>query len=253
MFYLGVIYANAYYSYFHVSIFALGLGFGELVIHSLGLIRAPVVIICVLAVLLSARGSTLLPPTLLPRKFAAAAGRAAGVVARAHVWIVLAGVGLVIAWQAIQPFRWLAPVTIAAGFIIGQSRAANRGRRPQGLRDRAVPTFVAGVFLLWAATLVAGQLGVQDAQTNARNLLSRTAVVLYSTERISIRGPSVQVVDLGKEVRFRYRYTGLRQLVERGGRFYLLPVGWDRRVDAIYLIQQSDTIRVELMPGTQPG
>ncbi|MFD8079506.1 hypothetical protein ACFV3E_43620 [Streptomyces sp. NPDC059718] len=252
MFYLGVIYASAYYSYFHVSIFALGFGFGELVIHSLGLIRAPVVIICVLGVLL-ARGSGLLPTTLLPPRFAAAAGRAFGVVARAHVWIVLAGIGLVVAWQAIQPFRWLAPVTIAAGFLIGQSPAANGGRRPRGLRDRAVPTFTAAVFLLWAATLVAGQLGVQDAQNDAKNLLSRTAVALYSTDRLSITGPSVQVVDLGKEFRFRYRYTGLRQLVERGGRFYLLPVGWDRRVDAIYLIQQSDTIRVELMPGTQPG
>jgi hypothetical protein len=252
MFYLGVIYESAYYSYFHVDVFALGFGFGELVIRSLGIIRAPVVIICALTVLLVSRPK-LLPKALLPPRAAAAAARAFALLARSHAWIVLAGIALVIAWQEIQPFRWLAPVTIAVGIVLGLSPLANGGQRPQGLRDRTIPIFAAGVLLLWAATIVAAQLGTQDARVYSRNLPRRTAVVLYSTDRLSIRGPSVEVKDLGKEVRFRYRYTGLRSLVERGGRFYVLPVGWDRRVDAIYLIQQNDDIRIELMPGIQPG
>lgn len=50
---------------------------------------------------------------------------------------------------------------------------------------------------------------------------------------------------------YRFRYGGLRLLIARGERYYLLPVGWSEQTSATYVLRDSDDIRVELYPGTQ--
>jgi hypothetical protein len=51
-----------------------------------------------------------------------------------------------------------------------------------------------------------------------------------------------------------YEYTGLRLLMDRGGTYYLLPVGWSPGADDTITIDDSDTIRVVLYSGvTRPS
>lgn len=99
--------------------------------------------------------------------------------------------------------------------------------------------------------LVAGELGRQDARKVADHLVRRTAVVVLSTERLSLSGPGLVAEEL-KGMHYRYRYTGLRLLLERDHRYYLLPVGWHQRTDSLHVIEDDGNTLIQLMPGTQP-
>ncbi|MET7763301.1 hypothetical protein ABZS71_15195 [Streptomyces sp. NPDC005393] len=105
---------------------------------------------------------------------------------------------------------------------------------------------------MWVVAEAAGQLGTRDARADAQHLVRRPAVVALSTERLSMTGPGgLRAEDLGPRVHFRYRSSGLRLLLERGSRYYLLPLGWNHRTDPTYVMEDDDSVRIELLPVTQ--
>jgi len=253
MFYAGVLYTSAYYGFFHLSTLAIGFTFAELVIRSLRLVTVPALVV-VTGVLMVTRVPHLL--TRLPEPVSRVMRETSVVVARWYLVVLLVGFALLIEWRPIQlnGWGWLAPVTLAAGLLLSQTRAANGGRLPTGIVGRVVPMFAAGVFLLWAVALIASRLGVHDARSDAEHLIDRTAVVVFSAQNLMLsrnKDLHEECLDLGVATAYRCRYTGLRLLVERGGRYHLLPVGWKRDTDPIYVIKESDGIRVELMAGTR--
>ncbi|WP_371496191.1 hypothetical protein OG871_10400 [Kitasatospora sp. NBC_00374] len=253
MFYTGVLYTSAYYGYFHLSPLSIGFTFSELVVRSLRLVTVPVPV-AVASLLLLSRVPDLL--SRLPAPAAKVVQGAGAVVARWYLLVLLAGLLMLLEWRPIQlrGWGWLAPVTLAAGLLLGQSRAANGGCRPAGVLDHVVPVFAAGVFLLWAVALIASQLGRQDAESDAGHVVDRPAVVVFNAENLMLsRSAEVheECLDPQAGAAFRCRYTGLRLLVERGGRYHLLPVGWQRDTDPVYVINESEAIRVELVAGSR--
>ncbi|MEU4488891.1 hypothetical protein AB0H94_29105 [Streptomyces purpurascens] len=248
MFYVGLIYTNRYYRNFHLSPSSLGFGFSEYVVESLQVLSRPVLSTVVALLLLTSAPHFVrrLPLTSrLRRRAAAMWGAVAG-----QYWLVVAvGFVLFLLWR-IEPY-WAAPATVAAGLLMGQSRAALRGRG-QGLLERAVPLFAAMAFLLLAITLLAAQLGDREAKQAARHVVRWPGVVLFSTERLSLTGPpGLKADDLGPGTHLRYRYTGLRLLIERSGHYYVVPVGWNAATDSVYIFRENDTTRVELTPGVR--
>ncbi|MBO1336589.1 hypothetical protein J3486_35780 [Streptomyces sp. VRA16 Mangrove soil] len=247
MLYAGYIYTNAYFGHFRLDTFAVGFSTFELVMRSLRLATLP---------LLEALTLLLLAPAL-PRLLALlrverrhvdrvrAAGRA---VARAHLLPVAAGALLLLLWRWIQPYGWVAPLLVAGGLLLGQTAAAG----PRGAWERSVSLLLAGLFLIWVVALVAGQLGRADARADAALIVRRPAVVVLSTHRLSIAPPGPGGEDLGRGAYYRYRYQGLRLLIERDHRYYLLPVGWRRRTDPVYVVQDDSSVRIEIRPGVLP-
>ncbi|GHA72564.1 hypothetical protein GCM10010372_84070 [Streptomyces tauricus] len=192
----------------------------------------------------------LLPLLRVPAHLTRRVRRAGRAVARAYLAFVAAGIGLMLVWRTIQPFAWAAPLLVACGLILGQtSAAAPAVARPRRMWDRALPMAGAALFLMWVVALSAGQLGRQDAE----RLVEHVAILVHSTKPLSITGPPGLVIeDLGEGLHYRYRYSGLRLLVERDHRYYLLPLGWNHDTDPTYVIDDDETIRIGLRPGTQP-
>lgn len=252
MLYAGYIYTNAYYGYFHLDSFAVGFDTFELVIRSLNLAALPALEVLVLALLfpyLPRLLTTLHVPAHHVRRLRAA-GQA---VARAHVAIVAAGAALLLLWRWIQPYAWSAPLLVATGLLLGRTRAATPpGTAPPPAWRRTAALLAAGLFLIWAVALLAGDRGRHDAHHDAGQLVRRVAVVVLSTDRLSFAPPGPAVEDLGRGTHYRYRYSGLRLLIERDQRYYLLPLDWHKSTDPTYVIKDDDDIRVELRPGTQP-
>lgn len=255
MFYLGVIYTSAYYGYYHLSPFALGFGFGEFALQSLNLLTFPVLVAAVVLLIgvgLSGRRSR----QALPDGLVQGASAGMSVLARCHLLVVAAGLLLLVLWwqrQLLLPYRWAGPLLIGLGLLLGLVPPDDGDRRPADLRDTAVRGFAAGIFLFWAVTLVAGQLGDQHARADARHTNRRTALMVYSTERLGLRSRTLDIrfEDLGTDVHFRYRYSGLRLILERDGRYYVVAPGWQARTDPVYVLRESDQVRFQLMPGTQ--
>lgn len=253
MLYAGYIYTSAYFGYFRLNPFAVGLSTFELVMHSLRLATLPVLEALALVLLLPAV-PRLLAFAHIPEHHIRRIRDLGRATARAYLAFVIAGVLLILLWRWIQPYGWLAPLLVAGGLLLGLTRAANPAgqARPRAPWERAGSLLVAGLFLIWVAALVAGQLGRQDAQRDAAQLVRRVAVVVMSTERLDFAPPGPHYEDLGKAVHYRYRYTDLRLLLERDHRYYLLRLGWNRDTDPTYVIEDDDTIRIELRPGVQP-
>jgi hypothetical protein len=252
MLYAGYIYTNAYFGYFHLDSLAMGFSTFELVMRSLRLAAMPALEVLALALLVPAI-PRLLIALHLPERHLRRSHELGRAIARAYLGFVAAGVVLMLLWRWIQPFAWSAPLLVAAGVLLGQTRAAapaSESRRSSW--ERAVSLLVAGLFLIWVVALVAGQLGRQDARRDADQLVRRVAVVVLSTDPLSIAPPGPHVEDLGRGAHYRYRYTGLRLLIERDHRYYLLRLGWQKSTDPTYVIEDDDTIRIELRPGTQP-
>jgi hypothetical protein len=104
-----------------------------------------------------------------------------------------------------------------------------------------------GLLLVWVVALTAGRLGAHDAVVTERHLDRETAVVIYSRDLLGF--PLNTPEDLGRLSAFRYRYTGFRLILQRGDRYYLVPLGWRHDRDPVSILQQSDTLRVDLLPG----
>ncbi|GFE11959.1 hypothetical protein Sgleb_00060 [Streptomyces glebosus] len=250
MYYLGAVYMTSYYRYFRLDAFSLGFSFAELSIQSLSVVTVPVAISLTVTVLVARHLAT--------RGTASVQGRAALVmerwargVARAHLWFVLAGLLLLPWWSLIQPYGWTAPLLMGFGIFLGQTSWSGAAPASATLWSKAVPVFSAGLLVMWAFSLATDQMGEQEAGQVADNLVRRTAVVVLSTDRLSLAGPGVNVEDLGAKAHYRYRYTGLRRLIERNGRYYLLPLGWSHSVGTTYVVQEGNDVRIDLMPGMQ--
>ncbi|GHA71485.1 hypothetical protein GCM10010372_83120 [Streptomyces tauricus] len=253
MLFAGFVHSSVYYGYFHLESSAIGFDSVELALRSLRLVTFPVLITLALAVVLP-RLPELLPTLAVPAHLIHRILRAGRAVARAYLAFVAAGIVLMLLWRYIHPFVWTAPLLVACGLALGQTSAAapepTRRGRPW---TRALPVAGAALFLMWVVALAAGQLGRQDAERDAERIEQRVAVLIHSTERLSITGPAgLKAEDLGEGLHYRYRYSGLRLLVERDHRYYLLPLGWNHKTDPTYVIDDDESIRVELRPGTQP-
>ncbi|MFC5144960.1 hypothetical protein ACFPP6_09790 [Streptomyces aureoversilis] len=217
MFYLGAVYTSSYYGYFHLSAFRLGIGFPAFVIQSLNLLTLPVVVTG--SVVLIVAGLRV-PPSPFARFLSAALTTAA----RFHLVVLAAGLVLHLLWRHVQPYGWAAPVTLAAGLLLGLRNSEN-DEQPRKVRHRAVPLIAAGLLLLWAVTLGAAYQGRHQARVHARHVGQWTGVLALSSKRLSLHG--VREEDLGAGLRHRYRYTGLRRLVEGSDGYYRRASGME--------------------------
>ncbi|MEU9119911.1 hypothetical protein AB0C96_08615 [Streptomyces sp. NPDC048506] len=254
MYFLGALYLTAYYHYFRLDSFSLGFGFAEVALQSLNLVSAPVAIVGTLAVLaarhLASRQDA--DEDADRGRLARAVERPLRAVARAHRYVVGTGLVLLLLWSYLAPQQWIAPLLLGVGVFLGQTPWAREGAAPPAtLWGKAVPVFAAGLLVMWSLSLATSELGEQEARQAGDHLTRRTAVVVLSADRLSLAGPGLRVTDLGAKVHFRYRYTGLRRLIDRNGSYYLLPLGWNPGTGTTYVIQDDDGIRIELMPGTQ--
>lgn len=247
MFYAGAMYNSAYYSYFRLQSLSLGLTFTEIALKSLQLITMPVLVAMTLAVI-APRIPEMSASLGLPPRITRHAQRTGRAIARRHLLIVLAGICLTALWPYIQPYGWTVPLVMAFGLLLGLTEAAG-----QKTWQRGVSVAMTVVLLLWAVGMAAGQQGRAAAERTAEQLVRHTAVVVLSTDRLSMSGaPGPLVEDLGEDQHYRYRYSELRLLVERDKRYHLLPLGWRHRTDPTYVIDDDDSVRIELYPGTQP-
>jgi hypothetical protein len=72
-------------------------------------------------------------------------------------------------------------------------------------------------------------------------------VTVFSTERLAVYGTGVTVETIAQTgSRYRYRYAGLRLLTRSDGRYLLLPVGWRKGRDQVFVLPDTDQIRIDV-------
>ncbi|MBB2947650.1 hypothetical protein FB565_007421 [Actinoplanes lutulentus] len=147
----------------------------------------------------------------------------------------------------------LTPLTAAAALITGVLLLEvavslwTAGERTERLLRRGIVAGVVVVGLFWAFSVYAQQTGDRLAAGLSGNLGVLANAVVLSTDDLSLAGPGVVRTDLGEGVAYRYQYTGLRLLVYRNDRWFLLPSGWHGDPAARAIVLPDGTgLRVEL-------
>lgn len=112
---------------------------------------------------------------------------------------------------------------------------------------------VAGAF--WAANSFAAAYGRGRALDDADALARRPEVVLYARQPIRDLPAGVEQTKLpaaGKDP-YRFRYQGLRLLVESQSRLFLVPAQWVPGSSRTLVVPYDDSVRLDLLAAAAPG
>jgi hypothetical protein len=143
---------------------------------------------------------------------------------------------------------YLALALLAAGQLL---MAWPARRSTAGQIATPLALVVVAALALWAGGVYAGTLGYQTALSIQNHVPQQTAVTVYSAQPLDLSGPGVRCVRVHPGSGYPYECTGLRLLWSESGMYYLLPEGWtlDERM---YILDDSNQIRIELSPGCTP-
>lgn len=106
---------------------------------------------------------------------------------------------------------------------------------------------IAGLF--WTCNIASSLYGRDRAADMAKRLPAHPSVILYTRDAIDSPPSGVIHRDLGKDQKFRHRYSGLALLVESDGRLFLVPVPWSPRTGRVLVVENSADTRLQLIPG----
>lgn len=113
-------------------------------------------------------------------------------------------------------------------------------------------TFVLiGVGLFWAVADYAAAVGTTRAIEQVEGLSDLPGVAVMSETDLALAGPGVTETSCGvdgEETTFRYRYDGLKLVLQSGNQYFLLPVEWNRDTGVAFLLPRTATIRLDYFP-----
>jgi NADPH:quinone reductase-like Zn-dependent oxidoreductase len=242
--YMGWAYDTALYGYFHLNPLDLGISVVEYMLVSLSLFSPFLLILVTVFMLISAARTwhpnwSRMAPFLENGKLWT--GRALTMGLGAVLTVAAMALILTAGYIGISTYVVLGMLAAGAILLTWPNRADGRGRFPY-----AVAIVVAAVCVLWGGSLYATHLGQHAAEHIWHNMSARTAVTLYATGPLGLSGPQVSEQTLPAGSLYRYRYQGLRLLTMRSGSYYLLPAGWSPQHDHVYVINDTDQVRIEL-------
>jgi hypothetical protein len=156
--------------------------------------------------------------------------------------------GVIALFWGLLHFEVLSALALGLGAMLLALAARLRTDREAG-RDRstwetAALWVVLTLSAFWAISDFALITGRGAARFTGSNLSLRPAVAIFSTERLGLSGPGVDSGELASAERYRFRYTGLRMLLKTGGRFLLVPEGWEPGA-AVFLVDDEPSLRFE--------
>jgi hypothetical protein len=136
--------------------------------------------------------------------------------------------------------------------------AGNDSRRWATVVEWAVVFVLVGLSLFWAATDYSAAVGTSRAMDFVARMPGYPDVVLYSERSLSLVAPGVRETRCrDAHAAYRFRYDGLKLVLESGGQYFFLPAGWTRDSGAAILLPQDSSMRLEFSPartasGTAP-
>jgi hypothetical protein len=147
------------------------------------------------------------------------------------------------------------PLLLTAGIaVVGYSwflRWPGASRQATDVLRKAQLVALAGLIaggLFWTCGSYATTVGETVAREYAEDLPYEAEVLVFSAQRLGLKGPGVQVDPIGDEASVhRFRYTGLRLLLRSGDRYFLLGKDWRPGHDSVFVLSESDTVRLEFL------
>lgn len=134
--------------------------------------------------------------------------------------------------------------------LIASPRGADGdSRRWATVVEWLVVFVLVGLSLFWAATDYSAAVGTSRAMDFVARMPGYPDVVLYSERSLSLVAPGVRETRCrDAQAAYRFRYDGLKLVLESGGQYLFLPAGWTRASGAAILLPQDSSMRLEFSP-----
>ena len=274
LYYFGWSHAYWFCDYFGVNSTVLGFTSTDYVMRSVDALFVPLTV-AASAALLAVWGHTVLRGRLA----AGARPRALRVLVPAAVvlggLLVLGGFASVFTTTLLSEHLVAAPLSLGFGVLLlvyalhlqrlvtdrpqaagtGRPQAAGAGRGWAAAAEWAVVFVLVGLSLFWAATDYSAAVGRSRAGDFVAGLPGYPNVVIYSARSLSLHAPGVtQVRCQDPEAAYRYRYDGLKLVLQSGDEYLFLPARWTTASGVAILIPKSDSLRLEFFPAwSRPG
>ncbi|MGH2619387.1 MAG: hypothetical protein ACRDHG_02285 [Anaerolineales bacterium] len=137
--------------------------------------------------------------------------------------------------------------------LIAERRSGDLPSSPAGgiaVAEWGAVFILVSVGLFWAVNSYAIGVGISRGQQIERDLGSSPNVVLYSEKSLNLRVPGVREMVCSTpeempEVAYRFRYEGLKFVLQSGNHYLFLPAGWTRNSGVALVIPRSDALRLE--------
>jgi hypothetical protein len=141
--------------------------------------------------------------------------------------------------------------------LTAQRRAEQPPRSSPGavLVTEWVALFVlVSVGLFWAVGDYANLVGMARAQQLEFELQQPASadVVAYSEKRLNLQAPGIREAPCPyPDAAYRFRYEGLRLVLQSGNQYLLLPAGWTHANGTAILLPRNESVRLEFTPAGQ--
>ncbi|WP_328616721.1 hypothetical protein OHS18_09710 [Amycolatopsis sp. NBC_00355] len=103
--------------------------------------------------------------------------------------------------------------------------------------------------LFWSVGDYSGAVGTRRAFETAAGIPARPAVTLYSAESLNL-GIAAETRCAAPEAAYKYRYTGLKLLLQSGGQYVFVPADWRPATGVTAVLPRTDKLRLEFGPPT---
>jgi hypothetical protein len=265
LYYFGWVRTQANFGYFGVDTSLLAFGTADYVLRSINSAFPPLTGFALVALLLLAVDRWVVRAITAPGDSSAGKALTTVVSTAPPLGLLFATavlIGLVFPGRIGRPLGLALPLMlISAVGLLGYSgylQSLRRGvlGRGQGDPDESSQTRTQSVVLvalgvlgvLWWLTLYAVQVGEREAVDSVATLQDQPEAIIYSSDRIALAGPGVVVDEIQQAgSKYRYRYSGLRLLIQTGTRYILVPVDWQKGRDSDFLVPGSDSVRLDII------
>lgn len=134
---------------------------------------------------------------------------------------------------------------------------SSRASRPLpgaiAVTEWVVSFVLVSVGLFWAVADYSASVGIGRAMEIEAALTSPPETVLYSPKSLSLHAPGVrETVCRTPDAAYRYRYTGLKFVLQSGGQYLLLPRQWTRTDGIAIVLPRTDSLRLEFTTIADP-
>jgi hypothetical protein len=260
LFYFGVLHAYWFLQYFGVNYTIMGFTAQDYLLRSADGLFVPLTVIAGTALVtvwgyqlvhdrLSARARLKAQRTLLP--FTA-------VVGLVLVCVALTGV---IDPEALRAYIAIPGLSLAIGVLLLALTLRLRRSFPATRKSEATLSAMSAVIvgiewgaifllvsigLFWSVGDYSAAVGTARGRDVQAALSAWPDAMVYSAQSLNLRGRGVREVQCNSPAgAYRFRYDGLKLVLQSNGQYFFLPSGWTTTQGVAIVIPRSDSLRLE--------
>lgn len=255
LFYFGRLHVTGMFRYLRVNFTVLDLSVQDYLIRSADGLFVPLTATAGMTLLLLWTHGLVVGSVPKARRQAAARRAAPGAALAGVILLSVAMVGLsrpaTFASVPEVPGLFLAVGVLLLAYAVRLRRSIP----PSGVAavsEWAAVFVVVAIGLFWAVGNYAIAVGTSRGHQIEQQLAGAPDVVVYSVHELYLAAPTITRSVCGQSAEsFRYRYDGLKLVMQSSGQYLFLPQGWTHDSGPAIVIPRTDTIRLEFAaPGT---